>query len=322
MSIRTTIEHNRRNVKVSRRQVLEVLPDYFPSLYPNLVAFLQAYYDSFASDQQGIVDILRNRLFQLRDLEEVDLQYIDSIFYEIGNGAQAKYFTDPRLIGKLISQLVQNKGNEFSIEMFFRIFFDQAPEIRYPKNEMLYVFSGDSNDLQRSRIGAEDNRIVQDGAKWQILSVNIKSGISLTTWETLYRKFVHIGGFYLTGEVIIETVARTNNLVFSILNDTDSDQVLYLDPPTSLETDNLSVTSTWSEMHLETDSEGTVYVLSDRPMPSDIDLLYLDSAYPTLLELAQKSSFTMDKTTGIEMDNTLETTDEGKIITSYNADSA
>ena len=59
-----------------------------------------------------------------------------------------------------------------------------------------------------STIGAEDDYLLQDGAIYQIFSILIKSPISFSKWETLYRNFVHPSGFHLASETVLEGIGN------------------------------------------------------------------------------------------------------------------
>lgn len=324
---RTVNFHNRRNINFSSQHVLDVLPEYFPSTYPNLISFLEKYYESMEQDYR-LIEVFRNGLYSLRDLEEVDIRYLDSIFYEIGNGARDEYFQDPRMIGKLLHLLIQNRGTEFSVELFFRLFFGDVPEIIYPKDQMLYVFSGDSTDQQRSKIGVTDRRIMQNGARYQLLSVVIRSGVSIDLWESLYRKFVHTAGFFLSAEVVIENDAFSTSFADDLVDDLGINSVTV--EPSVEEVDNMVNFTGLLEIAHHIDSGGTVFITNVEKTPeryADIDVGYLDSHYENIFDQTRLASFTMDEDSDgivkyIETSTDLEKMDADKILINYNADSA
>lgn len=196
-SSRTLFENLRRDPNLRIPLVKEALPSYFQEEYPNLVLFLEKYYDACICGMYGTPALrsLDQDLSALRDLDEINLSYIDRLFYEIGNGASSDYFRDPRLIGKLLSLLIQNKGNEYSTQLFFRIFFGESPEISYPKDRLFIVAESPLNDQLY---------LIQDGARYQVLSVLIKSGLPISRWESLYRSFIHTAGYFLSADVILQ----------------------------------------------------------------------------------------------------------------------
>jgi len=321
MTSRTILEKNRRQVNLAHAQVRNILPEHFLDLYPNLVTFLEEYYEA----QQGIyeIDLLRGGLFALRDLDEINLKFMDRLFYEYGNGAGSEYFQDPGFVGKVIAFLIQNKGNEYSGQLFFRTFFGVSPEIVYPKESILYTFSGNNEDIQQSKIGIEDARFIQDGQKYQILSVLIRSGISFNQWERLYKRFVHPAGFFLSGELSTETVATFGtDRALGLLND--------LGPATVTLAQNAEFNFTGiTETAGITDSGDFRFI-------SDIDGLYkfltipisyLDTTYKSINTMSDFNSPTMDQDVNntneiILTDQSFETMDAVRYIRSYHKDSA
>jgi len=113
MADRTSKELYRRNPNLRYKEVKTVLPLHFQEEYPNLVTFLETYYD--------IEPTVKENYFRLHDLDETSLQYLDRLFYEWGNGASPDEFSDPRFIGKILWLIIQNKGNEYAAQLFFRL---------------------------------------------------------------------------------------------------------------------------------------------------------------------------------------------------------
>jgi hypothetical protein len=321
---RTTFEYYRRQPQLRKSRIADVLPSYFSEYYPNLVEYLVEYYE--ALDQEGeLTETFEYDLFSLRDLDEVNLKYIDRIFYEIANGASSKYFADPRLIGKLIPLLIQNKGNVFSAELFFRIFFGETPEIQFPKNNILFVFSGNNNKITESIIGTEGLRYLQNGRKYQILSILVRSGINFDRWVDLYKKFVHPAGFYLSAEIATETLA-TFGINFMPLSVGSADAIITLqDTATSS-----LVSSSAGEITLLSDSDNITFITSTAEVVNKyatFTVEKLDALYNDIGEMVSIASPTFDQDSdGIidiqDMSVTLETLDEGVALSSFNKDSA
>lgn len=312
----TLLSDKRRTKNLRQYEVETVLPAYFQESYPNLVLFLSKYYDQlYTNGEDTAIGIVPN-LFSIRDLDEISLRFIDRLFYEIANGSQSKYFNDPRLVGKFFHQIIQNKGNEYSTQMFFRAFFGETPDIVYPKQ---FLFTANVSKLN-------DQHVLQNGAKWQILSVLIRSGVSIVEWESLYRKFVHTAGYYLSGEVVIETVASMNSIneaYFVSLGDSALAEM-----PISIEdsdADTLTLelssisneTTSLGEMILRLPSwdsdavQGETFISSIANIQIDI----LDSQYDIIADLYSANSPTFDEwpTTSektINMSSTVETMDE------------
>jgi len=320
MSSRTIQEKNRRPVNLVHGQVRNILPEHFIELYPNMVAFLEQYYD--AQEEIYEIDLLRGGLFALRDLDEINLKFMDRLFYEYGNGASSEYFGDPRFVGKVIAFLIQNKGNEYSGQLFFRTFFGVSPEITYPKDSILYTFSGNNEDIQRAKIGIKDARFIQDGRKYQILSVLIRSGISFDQWERLYKRFVHPAGFFLSGELTTETVASTANVATGLLNDLGPATITLAETARGTIVPNTEIVGIYDSGDYRYISDLTGF---DRF--KDIAINYLDTTYKSIGTMGDFSSPTTDEDSAstlqfIRADQTFETMDTVRYIRSYHKDSA
>jgi hypothetical protein len=209
--MRTLTDLNRLPISMKRSMVREVLPEYFVSEYPNLITFLDEYYEFMDSgDEFGS---LIQDLYTIRDVEDASLKNIDNMFKELALGISRTQFVTPRDVLRNFATFFRVKGTKYSAEHFFRAFFNEDIEIEYPKDNVFIV--------GQSEIGVESLKYIQDGDLYQFLSVLVKSPISFATWGNLYRKFVHPGGFYLGAEVQILDVG--NSLLTAPLVKLDSD---------------------------------------------------------------------------------------------------
>jgi len=190
----TLREFGRINTNVRKSLVDEVLPEHFREDYPNLVTFLDAYYEHLDSADNfgGII----HELTTIRDIEDTKLEYLDYMFDEIAMGVSQSTFTFPREAIRNFGNFFRVKGSQYSVHGFFRAFFNEEIELIYPKDRLMIV--------GETTIGQEDAYRLQDGKLNQIFSVLIRSPIPLLDWEELYRTFVHPSGFYLGADVVIE----------------------------------------------------------------------------------------------------------------------
>ena len=117
MRERTLTDFQRHNDSFRRNQVLEVLPEYYQRDYPFLLTFLEEYYAHLDSDETFSAI---NELFGIRDIERTQLKFLDQIFAEVGGGAGAGNFTDPREALRNFANYFRVKGTLFSSEGFFR----------------------------------------------------------------------------------------------------------------------------------------------------------------------------------------------------------
>lgn len=181
-------------------KVKEILPEHFATDYPNLVEFLESYYDYMEKDDEGFSYFISS-LYQARDLNTTLLTQLNGIFSEIGLGVTTFDINlNPRLAAKLFANFYREKGSANSAKLFFRGFFNEDVEIEYPKRNIFIV--------NESLLGPDSLRYIQDDKRYQIHSILIKSGVPISKWETLYKKFVHPAGWYLAGDIFVEGIVN------------------------------------------------------------------------------------------------------------------
>ncbi len=190
----TTRDYGRIGTNIRKSLVDEVLPEHFREDYPNLVTFLDAYYEHLDSADTfgGIIQELQT----IRDVEDAKLEFLDFMFDEIALGVSNSFFTNPREALRNFGNFFRVKGSEYSVHGFFRAFFQEEIEIIYPKEKLFRV--------SQSSIGEEEGFKLQDGGINQIFSTLIKAPLPIVEWEELYRNFVHPAGFFLGASVTLE----------------------------------------------------------------------------------------------------------------------
>jgi|TARA_B110000977_G_C11074349_1_gene490629 hypothetical protein len=192
---------NRRDLSLHDNLVKEVLPEYFQRDYPNLIAFLEGYYEF--TDGTESVDIIKD-LYSIRDIEAATASQLDQIFKEIAGGASKDYFLNPREALRMFANFYRVKGSRYSAEGFFRAFFNETVQIDFPKVNMFIL------NQAESKIGAESLHFLQNAQLYQIFSILIRSSIPIVRWKELYRQFVHPAGFFIGGEVVLELTPSEN----------------------------------------------------------------------------------------------------------------
>ena len=189
-------DFNRREINLNKSRVSEVLPSYFEQDNPNLLTFLDKYYDYLDSDGQNAFSSSIHDVNINRDTTETSNELLNELIKEIGNGLQsASFFHQPRLMAKLLGAFYRSKGTLVSAEGFFKGFFNQEATVEYPKDQIFIV--GESN------VGFEGQKFIQDNTIYQIFSILIRTGISTRDYEALYKKFVHPAGWHFRGEVLL-----------------------------------------------------------------------------------------------------------------------
>lgn len=187
------IDYDRANVGLQTYLVKDVLPEHFRSDYPNLISFLEGYYDYL--NQDDAISVIKD-LYAIRDIERADAAQLDLIFLEIATGASREYFADPREVLRNFANFYRVKGTRYSAEGFFRAFFNTDIQIEYPRDNIFIV--------GESEIGIESLKYIINYGLYQIFSVLIKSSIPINQWRELYKKFVHPAGWFLAGDIQIE----------------------------------------------------------------------------------------------------------------------
>ena len=298
MSHDNTLEdRDRRNIRFHQPGVEEILPSYFRTEYPNLITFLEKYYEFLDSD--GNIGDIINHLGQSQDPDAVDEQYLDYLFSELSPNLRSEIFEDPREVLKNLADFFRTKGTLYSAKAFFRAIYGEEVEITYPKDRLLTV--GVSN------IGPEGD-IIQNGALYQILSVLVRSGISINTWGDLYKKNVHPAGFYLGSEVAIN---RTVGLTITGFIDSADVSPVVVENVTSLTLDTPYEQLTGFYTDGVTDSvyrinlDETIGTYGD----SSVTGTFILDQYSTFDKWADPNSPTLDDS-DIDLSNIIEKTDQ------------
>jgi hypothetical protein len=231
MSLDKTLRDiNRRPISVQdKKQITGVLPEYFQSDYPKFASFLEAYYDYMDSDVSptNLID----ELFLNRDITQVDIDLLSFIEDELLLGQQYfEGFVNKREAADYSSTLYKTKGTKYSIEQFFRVFYNTFAEVKYTKENVFIV--GNVHDIDKekanqnagitpyapvitvsaSRIGPDDQRYLTDDKLYQKYALLIKSTLPIQTWRDIYKLFVHPAGMYVAGEVQIVSIAEPDYL--------------------------------------------------------------------------------------------------------------
>ena len=132
MSHRSFVDKKRREINLSKYEVKSVLPEHFQEDYPTLVTFLEKYYQQLDSDSP--VELLKH-LHEKKDIIATDVDLLQFIEDELLLGqAYFQGFSNPRAASEFSSTLYRAKGSKFSIEQFFRMFYNEDPDVVYGKD--------------------------------------------------------------------------------------------------------------------------------------------------------------------------------------------
>jgi hypothetical protein len=314
-----TIEDlNRRNVNLSKSKVKDVLPESFSQEYPILITFLEKYYDYLDSDADTSFKTAINSLVGIRDIGQTDTKYLDELISEIGNGLKSSaFFEQPRLMTRLLAQFYRSKGNELSLEGFFRAFFNEEVSVEYGKKNIFIV--------GESQIGYESQKFITDNKLYQTFSLLIKSGLSVIDYQKLYTKFIHPAGFYFAGQVLIENEINFNlDSLRGAEGLTDSAD----NAPSLVGVATLDIAPLFTQLTSIIESDGTSIRLDVSNVIvsqyQGLRVFEVDAFYDNIAQIVNPNSFTFDDSPdprGPDLSLVLETMDNNK-FTRYNSDSA
>jgi phage tail-like protein len=187
-------QKNRRPDIFHESRVKEVLSSHIRESYPQLVNFLDCYYDFMDSDGGNhAFDNKIHEILSLRDTEEVPEEFLAQLTYELASRLENnEKFTNARFALQRLAYLYREKGTPKGIEEFFKTFFQTEVEVIYPKKDIFIV--------GEDEIGPDYEHYIQDYRLYQNYSLLLKLGLSRNQYETLYKKFMHPAGWYFEGE--------------------------------------------------------------------------------------------------------------------------
>ena len=135
---KTLTDLYRREIKLDRYEVDNVLPEHFDEKYPKLVKFLKAYYASLEDASNPVADI--KDLMIARDVVQTRVEFLSFISNELLLGKPYfESFNDKRSALQYSSLLYRSKGTEFSIKQFFRIFYSVDIDVKYGRDEVFVI---------------------------------------------------------------------------------------------------------------------------------------------------------------------------------------
>lgn len=309
---------NRRNLSFSRSKIREALPEYFQTDYPNLVSFLEAYYEFMEGEDEKAFKTDINNLFVARDPQQAEVQYLDNLIAEIGNGLKSSsFFANPRLMATLLSQFYRVKGSLNSAEGFFRGFYGQEVQIEYPKKQMFIV--------GESQIGYESLKYIQNNGLYQVFSILIKSSLTVSDYIDLYKKFVHPAGFYFLGQLTIHSEGDVDPTTPGIPEPLESDEAVKLINEVSIGLDLGGVVGGDNTTGLYDSGQGRFrFRLNDYVYTyGDYSVEQIENYYVSIAELLSPNSFTFDDSGDSYSPRTSMTfeTMDNEMFTRYTSDS-
>ena len=304
--MKTLTDFDRKPLNFRESKVSEVLPEHYLSEYPTLITFLDKYYEFMDSDATFNFASAIHAMYDVRDVQATSISFLDNILKELGQGIlNQNFFLEPRFAASLISQFYRVKGSLYSSEGFFRAFYNSQVEISFPKRDLFIV--------GESEIGFENQKVIQDGALNQILSILVKSEIPVSTWRELYKAFVHPAGFFLGAQTLIVGVG---DLDVNTMPDNFADSADPLFSATGLA--SLTADAEMTGIGIIADSEVKFTIGEQIASYQTMTIEQAAAMYNNIKDTMITDGFTFDEDSAatvpaaMRMSNTVETTDQAK----------
>lgn len=116
------------------------LPEFVQGDYPTFVAFLEAYYQ-FLEQDQGAHELLQNAR-SYNDIDRTVDSFVEYFLKQYCNDIPRTALYNKKALIKNIQDLYNNKGNEKSYRLLFRILYNKEIEFFYPRTQVLKASDG------------------------------------------------------------------------------------------------------------------------------------------------------------------------------------
>ena len=142
------------------------------------------------------------------DIDRAEDNYLELIQREIASFIPRSLQVDRRSLYKALVQYYKIRGSTDSIEIFFRLLFDDEVTVDYPYEKTLIPSSGNWDNglkqyLDKKGFLSNNDTFLHDSYFYQKFSYLIRTGQNLDTWKDIYNRLVHPAGFIFFGEILI-----------------------------------------------------------------------------------------------------------------------
>lgn len=153
-----------------------------------------------------------NTIEEAMDIDTNEDNYLELMQKEIAATIPRAVTVNKRTLYKQIIDFYRLRGSSDSIEIFFKILFNDFAEVEFPYDKVLIPSSGNWDVNPNLTKGGQyldnkgflsDSIVVQDSLKFQKFSYLIKTGKNLSDWELSYDRLVHPAGFIYFAEILI-----------------------------------------------------------------------------------------------------------------------
>ncbi len=153
-----------------------------------------------------------NNIEQAMDIDSNSTLFLELMQKEIAAAIPRSITVNKRNLYKTIVDYYKVRGSADSIEIFFRLLFNDQVEVQYPYDKTLVPSSGswDLNAalpkggmyLDKKGFLSDDIKI-HDSLRYQRFSYLVRTGQNVSTWENVFNRLVHPAGFIFFGEILL-----------------------------------------------------------------------------------------------------------------------
>ena len=153
-----------------------------------------------------------NNIEQAMDIDSNSTAFLELMQKEIAAAIPRSITVNKRNLYKTIVDYYKVRGSADSIEIFFRLLFNDQVEVQYPYDKTLVPSSGSwdlnaalpKGGLYLDNRGFLSNNIkIHDSLRYQRFSYLVRTGQNLSTWENVFNRLVHPAGFIFFGEILL-----------------------------------------------------------------------------------------------------------------------
>jgi hypothetical protein len=153
-----------------------------------------------------------NNIERAMDIDNNSQQFLELMQKEIASVIPRDITVNKRNLYKNIVDYYKVRGSADSIEIFFRLLFNDEVEVQYPWDKTLIPSSGNWDINAALPKGGQylDNKgqlsnviKIQDSLRYQKFSYLIRTGQNVSTWENVFNRLVHPAGFKFFGEILM-----------------------------------------------------------------------------------------------------------------------
>lgn len=157
-----------------------------------------------------------NTIEEAMDIDSAAANYLELIQKEIAAVIPRSIQVNKRSLYKSIIDYYKIRGSADSIEVFFRLLFNDTVEVEYPYNKTLIPSSGNyDTDLGQyldNKGFLSDDIKIHDSDFYQKFSYLIRTGQNLSSWNDVYARLVHPAGFKYFAEILLQLFATRKEL--------------------------------------------------------------------------------------------------------------